>query len=97
LNGVNETIRRQYEHVPLASVRVPRLLVCSVRGDMSDFTVSVDESGGMHLVRGSGEWLEARARAERPDTMNAPPQEQQRIGLDLLLRDLKIDELGGGQ
>jgi hypothetical protein len=96
LNGVNETIRKQYEHVPLASVKVPRLLVCSVRGDMPDFTVTVDEAGAMHLVRGSGEWLAARARAERPEAITASRQEQQRIGLELLLRDLEIDELGHG-
>lgn len=96
LNGVNDAIRKQYEHVPLASVKIPRVLVCSVRGDMSDFTVNVDESGGMHLVHGSGEWLEARARAENADAKNVSRHEQQRIGLDLLLRDLEIDELGHG-
>jgi hypothetical protein len=96
LHGVNETIRKQYEHVPLSSVKIPRVLVCSVRGDMSDFTVNVDETGAMQLAHGSGEWLEKRAQAERPDSVRMSRAQQQQLGLDLLLRDLEVDELGRG-
>jgi hypothetical protein len=97
LNGVSETIREKYENVPLSMVKIPRQLVCSVRGDMSDFTVNVDEAGAMHLVRGSGEWLAARARASRPDVARQSNAEQRRIGVDLLLADLRIDRIGGSR
>jgi hypothetical protein len=96
LNGVNDTVRAKYQNVPLSMLKLPRQLVCSVRGDMSDFTVNVDEAGTMYLAKGTGEWLEARARALRPDVAQAARPEQQRIGLDRLLGDLKIDKIGHG-
>ena len=62
----------------------------------SGFTVNVDETGAMQLVQGTGEWLEMRARAERPESVHMSRAQQQQIGLDLLLRDLEVDEFGHG-
>ena len=96
LNGVNGTIRKQYEHVPLSSVRLPRQLVCSVRGDMSDFTVNIDESGSMFLEDGdSGAWLEARARASNPAGRSIS-RSATKIGLELLLRETQAASIRGG-
>jgi hypothetical protein len=96
LHGVNEAILEKYENVPLSMVRIPRQLICSVRGDMSDFTVNIDEAGAMHLAQGDGDWLEARGRSLRPDVSRQTKPEQRRIGVDLLLADLKIEKIGGG-
>lgn len=96
LNGVNETIREQYDDQPLSSMRIPRRLDVSVRGDMRDFTVNVDETGAMQLVSGDGAWLEARAKSARPEVANQPREEQRRAGLQLLLADLRIAKIGHG-
>jgi len=95
LNGVNETIRSQYEHVPLSALNIPRQLQCVVRGG-TDFTLNVDESGTTSLVRGSGEWLEARARGSGMDVIGVSSRDQQRIGAELLLKDVEIDEIQKG-
>lgn len=96
LNGVNDVIREQYEDRPLSTIRIPRQLICSVRGDMQDFVVNVDETGAMELVWGDGVWLEARARATNPGLAMKPRVEQRRIGLELLLDDLRIAKIGHG-
>ena len=97
LNGVNDTIREQYEDKPLDKLRIPRQLVCSVRGDKPDFTVNVSESGTMQIVQGSGEWLAARALSAQPSLADRTKAEQERIGLDLLLADLRVSKIGKGE
>lgn len=96
LNGVNDKTREQYEDAPLSSMRIPRQLVCSVRGDMQDFVVNIDETGVMSLASGDGAWLEARATAARPELARAPHAEQRRVGVELLLADLRIQKIGHG-
>lgn len=97
LNGVNDTIREQYEDKPLGAMRIPRQLICSVRGDMEDFVVNVDETGAMELVSGDGAWLEARGKTAHPELANRSRGEQRRAGLELLLADLQITKIGHGE
>ncbi len=97
LNGLNEITRAQYEDQPLSAMRIPRQLICSVRGDMSDFVVNVDETGVMQLASGDGVWLEARARSAHPEVANRSREEQRRAGLQLLLADLRIGKIGHGE
>lgn len=96
LNGVNETIREQYKGVSLATVKIPMQLICSVRGDMPDFTVNVDENANMFIEGAdAATWLEARARASAPSAATLPKQQQQQIGLELLLQDTQIASIRG--
>jgi hypothetical protein len=89
LNAVPAAIRDQYEGVPLATGRIPRHITARVKGDMPDFSVTVDETGnGPSMPVASAAWLRARARVAHPQTDDADYPTRKDEGLGLLLKDL---------
>jgi hypothetical protein len=96
LNGVNDTIREEYKGVSLATVKIPMQLICSVRGDMPDFTVNIDENANMFIEnKDAATWLEARARATAASAATLPAEQQQQLGLELLLEDTQLTSIRG--
>jgi len=88
LNGVNDSVRSQYEGQPLASMRTPRVIRASVKGNHA-FEVRVNEKGEKDdsPAREDLSWLARRATAE--DARNHRAEVQQiSEGLRLLLAEL---------
>jgi hypothetical protein len=96
LNGVNSTIRNQYQGTPLAQMTIPRHIDARAEG-MPDFRVNVDEAGTATLDdRRHGAWLRARAGVDHSESWGASAHEQQQIGIAKLLRDLVPTKIRGG-
>lgn len=91
LNGVNSTIRRQYEGRPLSTATVPRQLIAKVDGSHPDFELNLDETGvATPLTHARGAWLRERASLEPGVTPTT------KTGLDLLLAELVPQKISGG-
>ena len=89
LSGVNDEVRAEYEFRPLADMAIPRHITANVKGDLPNFTMSVDENG---VVTNVGEhqsaWLRARAAAGHPENASLDDHFRQRIGSARLLAEL---------
>jgi hypothetical protein len=90
LNGVNETIRKQYARTALSEISLPRQLKCSVEGGMPDFTVNLDERGKRYgsFRHHEGAWLQARALVGHPENNGLGEMQREEVGLRLLLAEL---------
>lgn len=88
LNGVNGTIRKQYEGVPLGEMRIPRQVVAKVDG-APDFTLSLDETGSHnYLDTKQRTWLAARAVVGHPENASKDDWARSNEGIRLLLQEL---------
>jgi len=89
LNGVNSTVRAQYEGRPLSAMSIPRQIVARVDGQLPNFTVNVDEAGqSSHITHAQGAWLRARGAVSRPDVADRDDFSRKLLGVSLLLDDL---------
>lgn len=89
LNGVNATIREQYEGVPLAAMKIPRQVLAEVDGD-PDFVINLDEKGdlGNQVPEKRRRWLVGRATVAHPENATKSDFEKYEAGLRLLLAEL---------
>lgn len=94
LNGLNDTIREQYEGKPVASMNIPRQIIAKVDGNMPNFTLSLDEAGTANpLTLAQGAWMRSRAVVGHPQYAAKDDPEKQRIGMRALLNELVPDEI----
>jgi hypothetical protein len=92
LNGVNETIRKQYQDARLGELKIPRQIVAKVSG-APDFTLNLDEQGKLAFKPRSIKWLAARAKVEKPERAKYGDEENHVSGIELLLNDLITKEI----
>ncbi|MDQ3365968.1 MAG: hypothetical protein M3680_11125 [Myxococcota bacterium] len=88
LNGVNDTIRKQYEGTPLSAMNIPRQVVAKVDG-APNFTLSFNEKGEHNYLKTKERtWLAARATVGHPENATKDEWSRSEEGVKLLLRDL---------
>ncbi len=88
LNGVNDTIRKQYEGTSLADMHIPRQVQAKVDG-APDFALNLDEQGNANFVhKPQSTWLQMRATVGHPENATLGDYDKQARGRELLLGDL---------
>ena len=92
LDGVNETVRKQYAGRPLAELRIPRQLTAEIDSGFPDFVVNLDERGVASRVE-RPEWLRAFALAGHPERASRDGYELMMAGLERLLANLVAPEI----
>lgn len=93
LNGVNEVIRKQYQGVALANMRIPRQVHVAAEWAPS-FTLNLDEAGKSNILgREEGTWLRYRAIAGNSQNAKLDDRGQVDKGRQLLLEELTATEI----
>ncbi len=87
LNGVNDTVRKQYVGQSLAASRIPRQIVARVSGG-ANFTLNLDEKGHVAQRPADIKWLASRAVIEKPERWTFDDEDNHVRGIQLLLKDL---------
>jgi len=90
LNGVNQTIRRQYAGKPVGEMHIPRQITAKVEGDRPDFMLSLNEAGGgAYVPQKQASWLRARSLVgDHPENATKDDYERMEAGIELLLGEL---------